>query len=73
MKFQKGYAKFIWYEEADELNGMTEIRSMNQSLMRGGEEFRVFYSYNPPKFARSWVNQETAEPEGGGESEGQCF
>ena len=61
VKFQKGYAKFIWYEEADELNGMAEIRSMNQSLMRGGEEFRVFYSYNPPKFARSWVNQETAE------------
>ena len=61
VKFQNGYAKFIWYEEADEFSGMAEIRSMNQSLMRGGEEFRVFYSYNPPKFARSWVNQETAE------------
>ena len=61
VKFQKGYAKFIWYEEADEFSGMAEIRSMNQSLMRGGEEFRVFYSYNPPKFAGSWVNQEAAE------------
>ena len=61
VKFQKGYPKFIWYEEADEFSGMAEIRSMNQSLMRGGEEFRVFYSYNPPKFMRSWVNQETAE------------
>ena len=61
VKFQQGYAKFIWYEEADEFSGMAEIRSMNQSLMRGGEEFRVFYSYNPPKFAASWVNQEAAE------------
>ena len=61
VKFQKGYAKYIWYEEADEFSGMAEIRSMNQSLMRGGEAFRVFYSYNPPKFARSWVNQEAAE------------
>ena len=61
VKFQRGYAKYIWYEEADEFSGMAEIRSMNQSLMRGGEEFRVFYSYNPPKYARSWVNQEAAE------------
>ena len=61
VKFPQGYAKFIWYEEADEFSGMAEIRNMNQSLMRGGESFCVFYSYNPPKFARSWVNQETAE------------
>lgn len=61
IKFQRGYAKFIWYEETDEFDGMQEIRSLNQSLLRGGEDFRVFYSYNPPKFARSWVNQETAE------------
>jgi len=61
VKFQKGYAKYIWYEEADEFSGMAEIRSMNQSLMRGGEAFRVFYSYNPPKHAGNWVNQEAAE------------
>lgn len=61
LKFQRGYAKFIWYEEVDEFGGMQEIRSLNQSLMRGGEEFRIFYSYNPPKQARSWVNQEMAE------------
>ena len=61
VKFQQGYAKYIWYEETDEFSGMAELRSMNQSLMRGGEDFRVFYSYNPPKYARSWVNQEAAE------------
>ncbi len=61
IKFQGGYAKFIWYEEVDEFGGMQELRNLNQSLMRGGEEFRIFYSYNPPKHARSWVNQEMAE------------
>lgn len=61
IKFQRGYAKFIWYEEVDEFGGMQELRNLNQSLMRGDEEFRIFYSFNPPKHARSWVNQEMAE------------
>ena len=61
IKFQRGYAKFIWYEEADEFGGMAELRSLNQSLLRGGEKLCVFYSYNPPKQGRSWINLETAE------------
>lgn len=31
---------------------------INQSLMRGGNDFTVFYSYNPPKSANNWVNAE---------------
>lgn len=58
IKFAKGYCKFLWYEEVDEFNGMEEIRMINQSLMRGGQKFVVFYSYNPPKSANSWVNTE---------------
>jgi phage terminase large subunit len=58
MKFARGYCKYIWYEEVDEFNGMEEIRMINQSLMRGGEKFTVFYSYNPPKSANNWVNAE---------------
>lgn len=57
-KVSKGYIKYIWYEELDEFFGPEEIRTINQSLMRGGETFVVFYTYNPPKSARSWVNQE---------------
>lgn len=64
LKFQKGYAKYIWYEEADEFRGMPELRSLNQSLMRGGEDFRVFYSFNPPKGMRHWANQEMHEARG---------
>jgi phage terminase large subunit len=56
IKVKKGYIRYIWYEEIDEFNGMEEIRIINQSLMRGGEKFDVFYSFNPPRSARNWVN-----------------
>lgn len=58
-KFSKGYCKYIWYEELDEFNGMEEVRTINQSLMRGGSPFCVFYSFNPPKSNRNWVNAES--------------
>lgn len=57
-KFRNGYCKYIWYEEVDEFGGMEELRTINQSLMRGGESFCVFYSYNPPQSQRNWVNEE---------------
>lgn len=57
-KFRKGYCKIIWYEEVTEFFGMEEIRTINQTLMRGGEHFIVFYSYNPPKSVNNWVNAE---------------
>lgn len=56
-KVSKGYIRYIWYEEVDEFNGVEELRTINQSLMRGGTKFDVFHSYNPPKSVRSWVNQ----------------
>ena len=58
MKFAKGYCKYIWYEELDEFTGMEEVRMINQSLMRGGKKFTVFYSYNPPQSSNNWVNAE---------------
>lgn len=57
-KFQKGFCKYVWYEETDEFFGMEEIRSINQSLLRGGNGYEVFYSYNPPKMVANWVNAE---------------
>ena len=62
IKFREGYCKFVWYEEADEFGGMEELRSINQSLLRGGERFGVFYTYNPPRSVKSWVNLEAALP-----------
>lgn len=57
-KFTRGYCKIIWYEETTEFFGMEEIRNINQTLMRGGNDFVVFYSYNPPKSINNWVNAE---------------
>ncbi|MCH5212255.1 MAG: PBSX family phage terminase large subunit [Oscillospiraceae bacterium] len=57
-KVSKGYIRYVWYEECDEFGGMQEIETINQSLMRGGPKFDVFYSYNPPKSQRNWVNTE---------------
>jgi len=61
IKVSKGYVKYIWYEEVDEFNGMEEIRMINQSLMRGGQQFVVFYTYNPPNSIRNWVNEEVLQ------------
>jgi PBSX family phage terminase large subunit len=59
-KFKKGYLKFVWFEEIDQFGGMNEIRSILQSLFRGTEKKQIaFFSYNPPKSARSWTNSET--------------
>lgn len=57
-KFRHGYTKFKHYEEVAEFKGMKEIRSINQSLNRGGSNIITFYSYNPPASVNSWVNQE---------------
>jgi phage terminase large subunit len=56
IKVSKGYIKYVWLEELDEFEGQEKLRSILQSVVRGGSEFRVFYTYNPPKSQRSWVN-----------------
>ncbi len=58
IKLRKGYFKFIWYEEADQYEGMGEIRTINQSLLRSEGNPKVFYTYNPPKSVQSWINKE---------------
>lgn len=58
IKVSKGWIKYVWYEETSEIEGMEKIRSVNQSVLRGGADFRVFYTYNPPRAAASWVNRE---------------
>ncbi len=55
-KVANGYIKYVWYEETDEFSGQEEIDNINQSLLRGGEIFYCFYSFNPPRELSSWVN-----------------
>lgn len=51
-----GHIGAVWFEEADLFRGLAEIRSVNQSLARGGDCMR-FYTYNPPRSRFSWVNK----------------
>ena len=60
-KVSKGWIKYVWYEEVDEIEGIEKIRTVNQSLLRGGENFLVFYSFNPPESNRNWTNKEVVE------------
>lgn len=58
-KISRGYMKYAWFEEVDNFGGMSDIRNLTQSLMRGTDETQVsFFSFNPPKSARSWANAE---------------
>ena len=61
-KLRHGYVKFIWYEEADEFS-IEDIRTINQTFMRGGDSFRVFYTFNPPKSRKSWVHEHKNNPD----------
>lgn len=58
IKLPFGYIGVVWMEELDQFSGMEEIRSLNQSLLRGGPAYWEFCSYNPPKSANNWVNEE---------------
>ncbi|QJC53064.1 PBSX family phage terminase large subunit [Paenibacillus albicereus] len=61
LRLRKGFFKFVWFEEADEF-GIEDIRSINQTLLRGGDGYRVFYSYNPPKSRKRWVHDYRKNP-----------
>ncbi|MCH1982473.1 PBSX family phage terminase large subunit [Ruminococcus sp. OA3] len=61
VKLKNGYFKYIWFEERSEFDGLEEERTILQSLMRGGDDYFVFYSWNPPKSMNSWVNQDVLE------------
>ncbi|MCK9479004.1 MAG: PBSX family phage terminase large subunit [Firmicutes bacterium] len=58
IKLRNGYFKFVWFEEADQFEGMDEVRTINQSLLRAKCNAKVFYTYNPPKSLQSWINKE---------------
>jgi len=54
-KVSSGYIRYVWYEECDEFKSYDDILSVNQSLLRGGSEFTVFYTFNPPQFNNHWI------------------
>ncbi len=66
LKLVRGYIKYVWLEEVDQYAGPEEIRTLLQSYFRGTNKNQIaMFSYNPPKSARSWVNQEVKIPKKG--------
>ena len=61
LRLRKGFFKFVWYEEADEFS-LEDIRSINQTVLRGGAGYKVFYTYNPPKSRKKWVHEYKNNP-----------
>lgn len=52
-----GYIGAVWFEELDQFYGPEEIRSLEQSALRGGDLALKFKSFNPPKSANNWANK----------------
>ncbi len=64
-----GHIGLLWFEELDQFSGPEEIRSVEQSVLRGGDYSLVFKTFNPPQSASHWVNRAVA-----GEKEGRiCY
>ena len=57
-----GYIGILWKEEKDQMKGDAQERSVNQSVLRGGNESYDFSSYNPPKSKSNWVHRIKLKP-----------
>ena len=56
------YIGVIIFEEFDQMNGMNEVRKIDQSVMRGGNDFIIFRIYNTPPSSLHFVNVEKKIP-----------
>lgn len=57
IKVANGYFAILWVEEKTEFNP-AELQNIKISALRGGNQFYIFESYNPPSAARHWCNRE---------------
>lgn len=61
IKPEFGYIGILWKEEWDQFAGPSEDRSINQSVLRGGDVAYEFCSFNPPRSKENWVNKQELE------------
>lgn len=57
LKPERGYFSVLWIEEFSEITGEPELRNLQQSVLRGGDKFTVYRSFNPPISRRNWCNE----------------
>ena len=60
-----GHIGILWFEELDQFSGDNEVRSIEQSVVRGGNTAFVFKTFNPPKTAANWANKYAKMPKPG--------
>ena len=60
-----GTIGILWFEELDQFESPEEIRSIEQSVLRGEGPFTVFKSFNPPRSSKDWVNLYAKTPKEG--------
>ena len=73
VKVAHGYFKYLWFEELDEFAGDEEIRSVQQSVLRGGPKYVVFKSFNPPISKKNWANQYVLTPKSDALRHKSCY
>ncbi|MDL2294897.1 phage terminase large subunit, partial [Ruminococcaceae bacterium OttesenSCG-928-D13] len=61
LKLPFGYVGILWFEEFDQFGGLEEIRSVEQSVFRGGPFSFSIKSFNPPAMARHFSNKYAME------------
>ena len=61
IKMSKYPIAFVWFEELAEFKTEDEVSTIVNSVLRAelppGLNYKVIYSYNPPKRKQSWVNK----------------
>lgn len=62
-----GHIGFVWFEECDQFRGMAEIRTVLQSVARGGDRTVRVFTYNPPRTRDNWANREAERREDAGQ------
>lgn len=62
-----GHIGFAWFEECDQFRGMAEIRTVMQSVARGGDRTVRVFTYNPPRTRDNWANKEADRRRDAGE------
>lgn len=67
LKAPFGHIGFAWFEECDQFKGMAEIRTILQTVARGGDRTIRVYTYNPPRTRDNWANKEADRRSDAGE------
>ena len=64
LKMPFGYVGLLWFEEMDQFTP-EEVRSVEQSVLRGGDFSLTLKSFNPPEDPKHWANLYFLEPKEG--------